>query len=257
MPAAQEGQKLCTVCGQNLSGKPRVKDAQGRYACAGECQQKLAAAAPATPAPKPTSAPAVAPALQNDLMSQLINASPMMNAQNCAQCGAPMAAGSVVCVRCGHNTQTGKSLRTAVVKVKQSPLPTAAKGGRSGGGGGGGLGDSGGASLGVGLLLLAMGATPFLGPIPTFIAIAVMLVACWTGLIIGIVSAFKREETVWGVVGILSFVVPFVGLVFLLYLVRPSTNPWAKNLVGGSLIGLIVMNVLILTGTAGFGVPAV
>lgn len=132
MPAAKEGQKLCTVCGQDVSGKPRVKDPQGRYVCAGECQQKLAASAGAKPAAKPAAAaPAVkAPPMpaEDDVMGRLINASPMINALNCGECGAPMTSGSVVCVRCGHNTQTGKSLKTAVVKVKEEKKPKATGG---------------------------------------------------------------------------------------------------------------------------------
>jgi hypothetical protein len=38
---ATTGSKICTVCGTDLTSRQRVKDAQGRYACAGACQKEL------------------------------------------------------------------------------------------------------------------------------------------------------------------------------------------------------------------------
>lgn len=43
MADALAGGKFCIVCGADVSGEPRVQDAQGRYVCAGECHQQLAA----------------------------------------------------------------------------------------------------------------------------------------------------------------------------------------------------------------------
>ncbi len=128
MATAESAGKTCIVCGKDVSGQPRVKDAAGHYMCAGECQQKAIAAAktrkdaqaaakPAAPSqPKPASN---APLPPGGLLGQLIDDSPMLNSARCESCGSAMPGGSVICTRCGFNTQTGKVLRTAVIVEKE------------------------------------------------------------------------------------------------------------------------------------------
>jgi hypothetical protein len=65
MSAAATPTKTCMICGVDVSGKPRVKDAQGRYACQGACAKEAAArlqAAGAKPAPVIKTVAVAAPA---------------------------------------------------------------------------------------------------------------------------------------------------------------------------------------------------
>jgi hypothetical protein len=142
MAMAESASKVCVVCGQNVAGKPRVKDAAGRYMCAGACQEKMAASAKQAP---PASAPRVATSSptaatppptakssgDGSLLNDLISSSPMLTAASCQQCGSPMPGAAVICTRCGFNTQTGKALKTAVIKEKVVAEPGEKKKSRS------------------------------------------------------------------------------------------------------------------------------
>lgn len=147
--------KTCIKCGQDCSGKPRTKDAQGRYTCR-ECFDKLTAARAAQPAAavevkpakagvqaaaKPVvvtrpaaaakavgaAAPAAAaeePALTFDdgagfgeglgveEMDAGIAAIAAAQPKECQNCGLFLPQSTVICTRCGLNTQTGKVLGT-------------------------------------------------------------------------------------------------------------------------------------------------
>jgi hypothetical protein len=122
MSTTESAKKICVMCGQDVSGKPRVKDALGSYLCAGECEQRSAAVAKARAAAPRVGAKVAPPVVAKPVaetggtfMSNLIDDSPMMKATKCDACGQPMSGSAVLCTRCGFNTQTGKALKTAVV----------------------------------------------------------------------------------------------------------------------------------------------
>jgi hypothetical protein len=133
------GPKICIQCGDDCAGKPRTKDAQGRYTCRPcyDKKQAAAAAAPAKAAPDPTSARVAAPASTYDIDASLLKelageeAAPV-TATPCPTCGAGMMAGAVICTTCGYNVQTKKNMRSV---VERGSAPGE-------GGGGGGLGSS-------------------------------------------------------------------------------------------------------------------
>ncbi len=122
--------KVCVICGQDCSGKPRVKDQQGRYSCK-SCQEaalkKAAAAKPAAPRPvaKPAPVPAPEPepafdsfdnaAILADLESAP-DAVAISSAETCPACGAPAAPGAMVCLNCGFNKASGKAGKVKVSK---------------------------------------------------------------------------------------------------------------------------------------------
>jgi hypothetical protein len=179
-------------------------------------------------------------------MARLIDASPMKQAINCPACGAPMPAGSVVCVRCGHNTQTGKSMRTQVVRVKEEKGAgkAAAQGSRSGSEGPGNWGPSlavwfGGAfalNLASNLLTLA---SPLAGA-----ALGVPLViAGLAAFIYAIVVAFQNDQRGWAWIGILS-IVPIVNLLtilpWLVYVLFLCPSRVVRGVSAGLLLGALV-----------------
>lgn len=112
---ATGGGKICVICKQDCSTRPRVKDPQGRYMCR-EChrqaQQQIAATVP-------TEAALPAHGLGGqvddaDMFSDLPAVS--VETQPCASCGMPLSPAVVVCSSCGFNRQTGKAPKIKVSK---------------------------------------------------------------------------------------------------------------------------------------------
>lgn len=108
--------KLCIACGTDCAGKPRTKDAQGRYMCK-PCFEKARTKAAAKPAPKPEPIP-----VEDDggvLASLLESEGKSVNTEPCPSCGAGLQGGAVICTTCGHDLRTGKSVRSIVSKEKE------------------------------------------------------------------------------------------------------------------------------------------
>lgn len=101
MPAAPG--KICIVCGQDCSDRPRVKDAAGRYCCKACEAARAAARAPSVAVPAPASAPAEEGDAYDLMPEGLLGDGPAP----CPECGQPILAGSVVCLHCGFDTQKG------------------------------------------------------------------------------------------------------------------------------------------------------
>lgn len=122
--------KICEVCKQDVSSKPRVKDAQGRYLCK-ECAQKLAAkktakaGEPGTGARgRPGSAGATGAAigtLGDDFWKSSMQ--PGQGATMCPGCSNILAGGSVLCTRCGFDLVKGKVLKTQILKATKEKTP--------------------------------------------------------------------------------------------------------------------------------------
>jgi|ERR1051325_3207666 hypothetical protein len=135
--------KLCTVCGIDCAGRPRIKDQQGRYICK-ECfdKAKQTRQTQKNPPPPAGSAPAeteaVGAAAEGD-NSFLLNlgstkeSAGIAGTKPCPECGRAVPASAVICVGCGYNLSTGKRLQVKVIKAKQpkgeakesKPLPGA------------------------------------------------------------------------------------------------------------------------------------
>jgi RNA polymerase subunit RPABC4/transcription elongation factor Spt4 len=255
MATAESAGKTCVVCGKDVSGQPRVKDAAGHYMCAGECQQKAIAAAkarkdaaaqpkPAPPAPlgptlakKPASSEPLPP---GGLLGQLIDDSPMLKSAKCESCGSAMPGGSVICTRCGFNTQTGKALKTAVIVEKEkkedkvaskySNKYAVAEFGPS-----------------FGILFLIVVAVVggsfaagFISPGFVLVGFLIASVISFVGFVWGIVDAFRQGESMWGILGILTPIVGLTGLGFLYYMIFVNELKWSRALYLGSIVGTLV-----------------
>jgi hypothetical protein len=125
--------KICVSCGEDVAGKPRTKDARGRYYCQ-PCYQKLAQKhARRESMPMPKAPPAARPGLLDlpddvaapdahvlqDLIGDVPAAAPM--AMVCPGCRLSIPSGSVLCTHCGYNLQTGTAIgQTHVQHAKPS-----------------------------------------------------------------------------------------------------------------------------------------
>lgn len=128
--------KICKICGQDCSGKPRTKDAKGFYYCK-ECHEQAARKVPPTAQPKPRKAISPADLLAGDdpgplnLIDQLIPEPPpimggasggapgMGGGGPCPACGHFIPPGGALCTNCGFNTATGGRLAVKQVREKR------------------------------------------------------------------------------------------------------------------------------------------
>lgn len=100
--------KVCILCRQDCSNRPRVKDARGRYMCRA-CADARAATASVAPAPRPSEARDEPADDAYDLMpDSLLGDGP----SPCPTCGQPIPAGSVLCLNCGFDVRKGAKLLT-------------------------------------------------------------------------------------------------------------------------------------------------
>ncbi|MEZ6233945.1 MAG: hypothetical protein R3B68_07125 [Phycisphaerales bacterium] len=120
--------KVCVRCKVDVVGKPRVKDAKGRYLCR-PCFDKAAPEGAKTTRPEPAAVGAGGAADPGDDVfdnAAIFDLAPTASAPQggpCPGCGNFLRAGMQVCVNCGYNAATGEVLATAVgvEKVKARP----------------------------------------------------------------------------------------------------------------------------------------
>lgn len=113
--------KICAVCKQDVSNKPRRKDQAGKYICE-DCAKKAAAAKASAPTPDstgeraPKASPARSAAPSEGVSDEFWNSTmqPTGGAQTCPGCGTMMPGGAKICTRCGFDTVSGKAVRTRV-----------------------------------------------------------------------------------------------------------------------------------------------
>src|SRR5688572_26007568 len=112
MPDGTTTRKICGICGEDCSARPRIKDQQGRYfckACAEQAAQRRAAPPP----------PAAAAAEEDALPASFWNDAAAQTTTPCPSCGSPMGQGAVICLSCGRNRQSGRGAKVKVAKAKR------------------------------------------------------------------------------------------------------------------------------------------
>lgn len=249
MPATQPT-KVCVVCGVDVAAKPRVKDAQGRYVCKGECEAKLASKAPATAKPTLKSSPAAGTTTSlgaDDIMGSLLSASPVLSGKPCAACGSAMKAGAVVCTNCGTNVETGKKLKTAIIKEKEEKAPKV-----KGGSPTNRYASSSGPGFFKMLLYLSGGLSlvslsVFGGPAGVLAGVVILMLAgliAWIGCV---VSAFRNDQMVLGLLMIFPFT---AGIVMLLFNIFWNQDERSRALYWATFIAGIVFAVAMGAATA-------
>lgn len=119
--------KVCTRCGQDCAGKPRVKDQRGRYTCQ-PCYDQLKAE---RTAPTPSPAPIAPSEPEGFDVFALESSAEEPKTSPCRNCGAPLAESAVLCVSCGFNKKLGRTARESdVAAALPPPSPLATQRGR-------------------------------------------------------------------------------------------------------------------------------
>lgn len=121
--AATPNTKVCIVCRQDCSARPRTKDPSGRYTCKA-CFDRVASAklatatAPLRPSePTARAAPPPPAATGQEFISLDDDPAGIASAANaqpraCVNCAMIMRPDTIICTRCGYNTETGQILGT-------------------------------------------------------------------------------------------------------------------------------------------------
>jgi hypothetical protein len=235
--------KLCTVCGIDCAGKPRIKDQQGRYICK-ECFDKAKQTRQTQknpPAPAPVAAAAKASAPTEGDNSFLLDigskeSTGIAGTKPCPECGRAMPSNAVICIGCGYNASTGKRHTVKVIKTKEKASKD--RGSSSGGALSSLLGN--GALIGLIICVihvasaLALMADPSIGLAMWGVSILVSLVV-WIGTIV----AALRENSVWG----LMCIIPILALVWGVFL---TEDPRIKAIWGGHVLGNILRWVILM-----------
>jgi uncharacterized membrane protein len=160
----------------------------------------------------------------------------------------------VVCTRCGFNSQTGKNLKTAVIREKEKkepkvkPLKYSNRYATS---------DVGTPFWKIFLIetviLCAIACVPLVGAEGFMIGMVVIGLASLVGWIGGTVAAFRNDQTLWGVCGV-GIIVPFVGLFawigFLIYNILFNEEKNSRALFLASLIAEVVFGIMIALAVA-------
>jgi len=126
-PEPNQAAKPCTVCGIDCAGRPRAKDAQGRYTCKDcieKAKQTKTALKTTPPPPATTSKGGSAPSPSEGDNSFLLDLGSKASlattgTQPCPECGRALTANTVLCIGCGYNLQTGKRVPMKVIKAKK------------------------------------------------------------------------------------------------------------------------------------------
>lgn len=104
--------KVCIICRQDCSNRPRIKDARGHYMCKSCAPARPSPnATPAAPAPLPLpSADADVPEIEvfEVMPDSLLGDGP----SSCPGCNSPIPSGSVLCLACGFDVRKGSKLST-------------------------------------------------------------------------------------------------------------------------------------------------
>lgn len=202
--------KICVICGEDCSTRPRVKSPEGQYACRA-CMERREAER-ARPAAALTNDDFALDDLGqheaydiDDRFSDI--ESPQVESNPCPNCGLPRSGGAVVCMSCGFNSASGAKVTTAftsekVKKERSTPAIPA---------------EWWFPLLGVGGLIAwpVIATTSEAG-----FGVAFLAAALWNliAYIMMIVAAFKDDDSKWGIIGICAWV-PVIGWVASLFFV--------------------------------------
>jgi len=248
---AGSSQRICGICGDDCSAKPRIKDASGRYFCKACVAAKEAAAGGAKAGAGAVAGAGVAAGGgaaarvqqapdERSIMAKLVDESVSQSAHVCPGCRRPLRPEAVLCTACGFNRQTTSVVQTTVLKPKEVKGPKAKRRIRID------------PSFSVLVSLVVYGvllAACFANEVFIPITYAVISLTFFVVQIITIVSAFKDHDVGWGVVGILGFFLPCLGLGFLYYALVVTGRDYLKGLWLVNIVGVLaIVAVAVMTG---------
>jgi hypothetical protein len=195
--------KICIVCGEDCSGRPRTRDAQRRYTCR-VCYETLQAARA-----RAATADAVPFDSEESPPDAFSTGGPA--AAPCPFCTNLLPPGSEVCIICGYNRRTGQRLSTRALHASGERAPPVSP-----------AMDALSTPAGIGLGLFALYAAAFALALAnpgsgSLIFMSVVGLGSFGTGIYRIIAAIQDKHLGYGICGILVYVTGCLGLV--LYIV--------------------------------------
>ncbi len=207
--------KICIVCGEDCSTRPRVKNPQGEYAC--RACADTAASRGVVSGQSPSGGG------EDDLLADLIGDAVDHMGDVCPTCGVVLPQDAVICTHCGLNIQVGKQIKTRITADKP-PKEKKADRGYSGGG----LTEKAGVfHAGAAVLVVALGAVSLETWMPA------MIIAMVMGLVVyfwAMFNAFSNDSLGYAWCSVIGIFIPPLSLANLIYGVFITDNPtlrWA------------------------------
>ncbi len=225
--------KICIVCGEDCSTRPRVKNPRGEYACR-VCADTAASKGVVSPQ-SPSGGG------EDDLLADLIGDAVDHMGDACPTCGVVLPQDAVICTHCGLNIQVGKQIKTRITADK-APKEKKADRGYSGGG----LAENAGKiHAGAAVLVVALGAVSLQTWMPALLIATIMgaVVYFWT-----MFNAFGNDSLGYAWCSVIGIFIPIVGIANLIYgifITDNATLRWAYVswlLAQLALIGLLVVH---------------
>ena len=213
--------KICCICGEDCSGKPRIKDSSGNYACkacaaaySSKQTKPSSQAEPKAPRPQRDTEPVdadVDAALWADLADPTANIASQAEIGEgglpmCPSCKSSVGSGQTICLTCGKNLSSGKSVRTQITKAAKDKTSAS----------GGGLKMTlmdGGALAGFLIMFIPNAIAYAMALANNELSIAALIIGGIVGFILWIATiaiAFQEGQGLWGWMGVLS-IVPVLG----------------------------------------------
>lgn len=223
--------KVCRVCKQDCSNRPRQRDKEGRYTCQ-DCLDKLAKA-------KGGAKPGVEqPALDPGLAAALAGVDQAAMTP-CSNCGILLKPDAVLCTACGFDISKGRATRTRVQELSSRERSAVEKTPKARSGVNISFEPSHMYTLSaLGFAGLAFWAYSDFGVVPVmYAALGVMYYAT---LITMIVGAFKDDDGGWAILGLVSLVFPISYLAILYYIFGRSDRGMVKAMTLAFVTGLIL-----------------
>lgn len=119
------GEKICVLCGQSCAGQARIKNEKGQYAHQACVKAKQEQQAPVeSHSGDELYDDAYSDSLgggMDDLLGDLNEENTLGGTSGCPGCGQRMGDDAVVCLGCGYNSETGRSMTTKSKEAKAGP----------------------------------------------------------------------------------------------------------------------------------------
>lgn len=243
--------KVCSICGIDVSSKPRTKDPKGRYVCA-ECIEKAKTTKHVQQNPPKPIQPAASSSAEggnsdNSFILEMGGKSlGSKGGKACPNCGRILAEDTVVCISCGYNTSTGKQMQVKVVKAKKE------KGESSSGGGGGLAGLNASPQVLAAIYLVVVGGLIGAGLAMDHsgLYMAGLIVAgigAFAIYVATVVFAFIDSGAGWGIGCLLC------GIVQIVWIIKQCDRDLLKAMWFASVLASIAINIMSYSGVAPTG----
>lgn len=228
-------EKVCLICKQDCTGRPRTKDDKGRYICQ-ECidkygPEKVARIIADTDAfTKPfDDGIDLAAAAAAEAKTTPAELTPD---QSCPKCANFMQSSARICMHCGFDRQEKRVIRTKVQKAKADPGEKVSVGEASKAAVVWG-------SIVLSVIMVASGLVAFVVPEAIIITAVIMVPISLALNLFVIICQFRDGDSVYGWISVIGIFVGILWLATLYWIFAVNHRSWLKWMVLAQVLALV------------------